>query len=185
MNQPIPARTLLGASALGALAIALGACGSEADPATEAAATGESTTAAATIDPKLLDRAVSDYDAYVEDQTGKLVGATERFLAAVASGDLKAAEAAYPGARVYYERIEPVAGAFGDLDPDIDAREGDVPKDEWGGFHVIEQALWVDGTTDGLEPHRERAPQRRREPARHRGQGATSTRSRSRRARST
>ncbi len=73
MNQPIPARTLLGASALGALAIALGACGSEADPATEAAATGESTTAAATIDPKLLDRAVSGYDAYVEEQTGKLV----------------------------------------------------------------------------------------------------------------
>jgi iron uptake system component EfeO len=151
VNQPIPTRILLGATALGALAIALGACGSEADPATEAAATGESTTAAARIDPALLDRAVSDYDAYVEAQTGKLVRATDRFVAAVASGDQRAAEAAYPGARVHFERVEPVAGAFGDLDPDIDAREGDVPKADWGGFHVIEKALWVDATTDGLE----------------------------------
>ena len=46
--------------------------------------------------------------------------------------------------------IEPVAETFGDLDPKIDAREGDVPKKEWGGFHYIEQELWVDGTTDGL-----------------------------------
>ena len=50
-----------------------------------------------------------------------------------------------------YERIEPVAETFGDLDPRIDAREGDVPDKEWGGFHKIEQALYVDDTTDGDE----------------------------------
>ena len=43
-----------------------------------------------------------------------------------------------------------MAETFGDLDPEIDAREGDVPKKEWGGFHYLEQKLWVDGTTDGL-----------------------------------
>src|SRR4029078_9419667 len=46
----------------------------------------------------------------------------------------------------------PVAEAFGNLDPEIDAREGDVPKKQWGGFHVLEKALWVDGSTSGLDP---------------------------------
>ncbi|MCO5176472.1 MAG: EfeM/EfeO family lipoprotein, partial [Thermomicrobiales bacterium] len=46
----------------------------------------------------------------------------------------------------------PVAESFGDLDPAIDAREGDVPDDEWTGFHVIEKALWVDNSLDGMEP---------------------------------
>src|SRR6185312_16904417 len=36
------------------------------------------------------------------------------------------------------------------LDPKIDAREGDVPKKEWGGYHYLERKLWVDGTADGL-----------------------------------
>ncbi len=43
-----------------------------------------------------------------------------------------------------------MAETFGDLDPQIDARDGDVPAKEWGGFHKIEKALWVDGTTAGL-----------------------------------
>ena len=42
-------------------------------------------------------------------------------------------------------------GAFGDLDPDIDGREGDIPPAEWGGYHRIEKALWVEETTKGLE----------------------------------
>ena len=52
---------------------------------------------------------------------------------------------------MHFERIEPVAGAFGDLDPDIDGREGDIPPKEWGGYHRIEKALWIDETTEGLE----------------------------------
>ena len=43
-----------------------------------------------------------------------------------------------------------MAETFGDLDPKIDAREGDVPKKDWGGYHYIEKKLWIDGTTDGL-----------------------------------
>ena len=39
------------------------------------------------------------------------------------------AKALYPAARIPYERIEPVAESFGDLDPRIDARENDVPAE--------------------------------------------------------
>ena len=47
-------------------------------------------------------------------------------------------------ARVPYERIEPVAESFGNLDPEIDARVNDVADAaKWTGFHRIEQALWA------------------------------------------
>ena len=95
--------------------------------------------------------AVDQYRAYLVDQTAQLVTATKAFTDAVDSGDVEAAKQLYPAARVPYERIEPVAETFGDLDPEIDAREGDVPDKEWGGFHKIEQALWVDGSTSGLD----------------------------------
>src|SRR5262249_53465699 len=52
----------------------------------------------------------------------------------------------YPVARGYYETVEPVAESFGDLDPKIDAREGDVdPGTPWTGFHALEKDLWVTG----------------------------------------
>jgi iron uptake system EfeUOB component EfeO/EfeM len=95
---------------------------------------------------------VSDYRAYVETNTAELVAKTKIFTDAVAAGDVEAAKAAYPAARIPYERIEPVAESFGDLDPEIDAREGDVPAKQFGGFHRIEQALYVDNTTDGIPP---------------------------------
>jgi iron uptake system component EfeO len=94
--------------------------------------------------------AVDAYRTYVTAQTGDLVTATKVFTDAVIAGDLDAAKASYATARIPYERIEPVAEAFGDLDPRIDAREGDVPKKEWGGFHLIEQALYVKRTTADL-----------------------------------
>ena len=45
----------------------------------------------------------------------------------------------FPTAREPYERIEPVAESFGDLDPEIDARAGDVPAASWTGFHRLEK----------------------------------------------
>ena len=45
-----------------------------------------------------------------------------------------------------------MAESFGNLDPEIDARDGDVPAAQWGGFHKIEQALWIDRTTAGMAP---------------------------------
>jgi iron uptake system component EfeO len=94
--------------------------------------------------------AVDQYRQYLEAQTAGLVTATKAFTDAVDAGNLDQAKALYAPARVAYERIEPVAETFGDLDPEIDAREGDVPKKEWGGFHSVEKKLWVDGSTTGL-----------------------------------
>lgn len=96
--------------------------------------------------------AVAKYRDYLEDQTQQFVDKTTTFVNAVKSGDVDAAKAAYVPARLPYERIEPVAESFGDLDPAIDAREGDVPADQWGGFHKIEQTLWINRTTDGMAP---------------------------------
>jgi iron uptake system component EfeO len=93
---------------------------------------------------------VDQYRAFLEQQTAALVTATKAFTDAVDAGNVEQAKALYAPARAPYERIEPVAETFGDLDPEIDAREGDVPAKEWGGYHYLEKKLWVDGTTDGV-----------------------------------
>ena len=131
--------------------LTLAACGDDDESTSEAASSSSTTEATAEIEPVLLDEAVAEYDAYVEQETGDFVVATEDFLAPVEAGKVDGAKAAYPGARVHFERIEPVAGAFGDLDPDIDGREGDIPPQDWGGYHRIEKALWIDESTEGLE----------------------------------
>jgi iron uptake system component EfeO len=97
--------------------------------------------------------AVAQYRQYLETQSAELVTATRAFTDAVDGGNLEQAKALYAPARVAYERIEPVAETFGNLDPEIDAREGDVPKKEWGGYHYLEQKLFVDGTTDDLSSY--------------------------------
>jgi len=109
-------------------------------------------TAATKLDTK-QQAAVDQYRAYLVDQSTQLVAATKAFTDAVDAGNVDLAKQLYPTARVFYERIEPVAETFGNLDPEIDARQGDVPDKQWGGFHKIEQALWVDGSTSGLDPN--------------------------------
>jgi iron uptake system component EfeO len=99
-----------------------------------------------------IEAATEQYREYLETNTDELVKATRPFVAAVVAGNVEEAKALYPIARVPYERIEPVAESFGDLDPRIDARENDVPKSEWSGFHVLEKALWVQNTAKGMAP---------------------------------
>jgi iron uptake system component EfeO len=119
-------------------------------PFTVTAAKGA--TAAATADADLVS-SVTTYKAYLEDQTAQLTTQTEKFVAAVKAGDVAKAKALYAPTRAYYERIEPVAESFGDLDPQIDARVNDVdPGDQWTGFHRIEKALWEDGKVDDMGP---------------------------------
>jgi len=96
-----------------------------------------------------LNAAAREYQDYVDGQSELLVDRTEEFVAAVKAGDVEEAKRLYAWSRVPWERIEPIAEKFGTLDPEVDAREGDVPKQQWTGFHRIEQALWVDGTTEG------------------------------------
>ncbi|GGO28697.1 lipoprotein [Microbispora rosea subsp. aerata] len=111
--------------------------------------TGESTPL--TGDAKLAE-AVAGYKRYVKNQSGTLLEKTKEFTEAVKAGDVDKAKELYPIARTYWERIEPVAEVFGDLDPAIDARENDVADgEEWTGYHRLEKDLWVkkDVTGDG------------------------------------
>jgi iron uptake system component EfeO len=96
--------------------------------------------------------AVAEYRKYVEAQAALLVPTTTTFVNAVKSGDVALAKKLYPDARTHYETIEPIAESFGDLDPEIDARENDVPANEFKGFHRIEKQLWVAGNTTGMSP---------------------------------
>ena len=92
-------------------------------------------------------QAAESYKNYVTSQTRELVTATTAFVGAVKKGDVVGAEALYPKARTYYERIEPVAESFPhDLATRIDAHEADLQAgQQWTGFHRLEKDLWVSG----------------------------------------
>ena len=99
----------------------------------------------------LLTQATKDYATYVDDQITFLLVPVQEMATAIKAGDLAAAQAAYIKARPFYERIEPVAESFPDLDPAIDLRIGDVEQGtEWTGFHPIEQGLFEKQSTEGL-----------------------------------
>ncbi|MFD4207741.1 iron uptake system protein EfeO [Micromonospora tulbaghiae] len=102
---------------------------------------------AATVAPDAaLTQATESYQRYVRSQTAALLTKTEEFVAAVKANDVTKAKALYPVARTYWERIEPVAESFGDLDPKIDGREEVVEEGmEFTGFHRIEKDLWTTG----------------------------------------
>jgi iron uptake system component EfeO len=85
---------------------------------------------------------VDTYRQWVLSESDALLKGTTDFTAAVQAGDREKAKALYAAARAPYERIEPIAEALGDLDPRIDARQGDVPDAEWRGYHKLEQILW-------------------------------------------
>ncbi|MBC6316132.1 iron uptake system protein EfeO [Listeria grandensis] len=103
---------------------------------------------------EVLDNAVDNYSKYVVEQTGAFVADTKIFTDAVKAGDMAKAKEYYSKSRVYYERIEPIAEIFGDLDPKIDARVNDVEDGaDWTGFHRIEKAMWADNTLTGMDKY--------------------------------
>lgn len=95
-------------------------------------------------DQALTDQAVTNYISYIKSQVSELLPQVQAFASAYASGDDETARSLYALARVSYERIEPTAEAFGDLDPKIDYREVDAVAEglDWTGFHRIEKDLW-------------------------------------------
>lgn len=119
--------------------------------------TSENTKQTETIEKTTVDleKVTKDYREYALGEIDEFVKKTEMFTNAVINGDLDLAKELYAPARMHYERSEPIAEVFGDLDPKIDAREGDVPKDEWTGYHKIEQGLWVEKTTEGYTEYAE------------------------------
>lgn len=94
----------------------------------------------------------TEYKQWVEGQIDQLLADSEKFVALLEAGKLEEAKALYPKARMYFERSEPIAETFGDLDPRIDNREADLEQGEkWTGFHAIEKILWTKNTTEGTK----------------------------------
>ncbi len=116
-------------------------------PATNASAVTAS--AQSSVD---MSKETAEYKAWVQTQIDSLLADTQKFVALLEAGKLEEAKALYPKARMYFERSEPIAESFGDLDPRIDNREADLePNEVWTGFHAIEKILWTQNTTKGTE----------------------------------
>lgn len=97
---------------------------------------------AVTTDQRLVD-AVATYRAYVTQQAQASLPEVRRFVTSVRSGDLATAADSYAPSRQGWERVEPVAESFGDLDPKLDLREADLePGQEWTGWHRLEKAVF-------------------------------------------
>jgi iron uptake system component EfeO len=94
-----------------------------------------------------LAEATAGYKRWVTSQVEAFVPKTQEFVDAVKAGKVDEAKALFPISRTYWERVEPVAESFGDLDPQMDGREDDErdPGVGFTGFHRLEKDLWVDG----------------------------------------
>jgi iron uptake system component EfeO len=98
---------------------------------------------------------LAEYKVYVMNQVDDLVKQAQRFAEAVKAGRLEEAQALYAPTRQPYERIEPIAELFADLDKSLDARADDFELKEadpgFVGFHRLEKALFADKTTNGMQ----------------------------------
>lgn len=94
-------------------------------------------------DKALVDKATAQYASYVKNETEELLTGTKEFARRVKAGDDAGARPIYASTRIHWERIEPVAESFGDLDPKMDLREADLEKGQkWTGWHPLEKDLW-------------------------------------------
>ncbi len=100
---------------------------------------------------------ITQYKLYVIDEVDLYVEKTKLFTDAVIAGNLAQAKKLYAPARVHYERIEPVAELFSDLDAQMDAREESYAQGSsdpsFTGYHRIEKALWEGNTTNGMKKY--------------------------------
>ena len=100
------------------------------------------------IDPMQLVGPISEYKLYVQAEADAFLAGTTAFVAAVKAGDTAKAQGLFAAARAHYERIEPIAELFSNLDSAIDSRADDWEKREadpgFVGFHRLEFALFKD-----------------------------------------
>ncbi|WP_145557968.1 iron uptake system protein EfeO [Yersinia aldovae] len=98
---------------------------------------------------------IAEYKVYVTQEVAQLVTQTKAFTDAIKNGDLALARKLYAPTRQHYERIEPIAELFSDLDGSIDAREDDFEQKaadpKFTGFHRLEKILFGDNTTKGAD----------------------------------
>lgn len=111
-------------------------------------------TARAEVSPLDLVQPIADYKVYVQENLDVLVKDTKAFTEAIKAGELEKAKELYPSSRVAYEKIEPIAELFADLDASIDSRADDhengEKSDDFTGFHRLEYGLFAQNTTEGL-----------------------------------
>ena len=105
-----------------------------------------------------LKQATDLYKKFVENQVNTLLKDTEKFAETIKSGNLDEAKKQYPVIRMAYERSEPIAESFGELDVNIDFRLADYLEENkteegWRGFHRIEKIMWEQNTTKGTEEY--------------------------------
>ncbi|MCX4914393.1 iron uptake system protein EfeO [Streptomyces sp. NBC_00687] len=95
-------------------------------------------------DPR-LDKAVAAYREYAQEQADATIPKVQTFADAIKAGDLEAAKKAFAPSRVGWERTEPIAESFGDIDPKTDTRADGLEKGQkWTGWHALEKSLWQD-----------------------------------------
>lgn len=147
---------------LSIVVLALVACQKPSDTATRTdsapsvqAASATDDSAAPSTDGKTTNDLTAEgeaYKAWVQQEIDELAKQTQKFVDALKANHVDEAKRLYPLVRMHYERTEPIAESFGDLDPRIDNREADLQAGEtWTGFHAIEKILWQQNTTKGTE----------------------------------
>lgn len=128
-------------------------CGLLTNPRGKLVVTGDQATSTKTTANDLIGP-LAEYKFYVMMEVAEFVKQTTTFTEAIKAGQIEAAKALYAPARQHYERIEPIAELFSDLDSAMDAREDDFEhgaKDPlFTGFHRLEKALWADKNIDGM-----------------------------------
>jgi iron uptake system component EfeO len=99
---------------------------------------------------------LAEYKLYVKGEVDALVAGTRKLVDAVKAGKLAEAQRVYAPAHLRYERIEPIAELFNDLDGSMDSREDDFEKKaddpKFLGFHRIEKGIFSDKSTKDLGP---------------------------------
>ncbi|WP_347267469.1 iron uptake system protein EfeO [Paracoccus sp. (in: a-proteobacteria)] len=99
---------------------------------------------------------LAEYRVYLVMQGNAALKAAEALQAAIAAGDLEAAQAAWREARLPYRRIEPLASRFSDLEGRIDPQAlylKDREQDPaFSGYHRLEYGLFHNASTEGLAP---------------------------------
>lgn len=144
--------------ALGVLACTLAACQPQqgATPAADPAPSPSPVDAGpATPSPSYTEE-VEAYRAWVQEQVAQLQIDVQAFAAAIQAGRIDDARRLYAGSRQGWERIEPVAELFPDLDRRMDARADDFKlaeaDPEFSGWHRLEHAMFTLQTLEGMAP---------------------------------
>jgi iron uptake system component EfeO len=130
-------------------------CGLLSNPKGKLTVTAAGDQTAVKPDAMALVGPIAEYKVYVTQEVAQLVTQTKAFTDAIKKGDLALARKLYAPTRQHYERIEPIAELFSDLDGSIDAREDDFEQKaadpKFTGFHRLEKILFGDNTTKGAD----------------------------------